>query len=1269
MSTHSPSHPELMFPGDGEMARQMQVFDWASTPVGPPAGWPESLRSAIRLILSSRYPMFIWWGREHLTHFYNDAYAPVLGTKHPAALGQSGARVWAEIWDVIGPMTEGVFDGRAHWSEEFPLILERHGYREETYFTFSYSPILEPAGTVGGFFCTCMEETRRVLAERRLKTQRALAEISGAQSIEEACAEAARALAGNLHDFPFALIYLLDTDAGVATLAPEGATCEPQVALRRIELGGPDDVWTLGTVLRAGRPRVVEAFERAFVDAVPARPWGEAPTRALVAPLPRPGGSLAGFAVFGISPRQLFDAEYLGFGELVARHIATGIGSARAYADERRRAESLAELDRAKTAFFSNVSHEFRTPLTLLLGPLEDVLASNGLAPEQRTGLDVAHRNSVRLLKLVNTLLDFSRIEAGRVEATFEQTDVAAYTAELASVFRSAVERAGLSLDVRCAPIAALAFVDREMWEKIVLNLLSNAFKYTLEGRITVATAERDGWVELVVQDTGTGIPAAELPHVFERFHRVRGSQGRTHEGTGIGLALVSELVKLHGGTVGARSEVGRGSTFTVRIPAGSAHLPPDRIGATRALASTALGAGPYIEEALRWLPDVLPAPQAASRLESLTMVTTRGARVLVADDNADMRDYIVRLLRQYWDVEAVADGAAGLEAIRAHRPDLVLSDVMMPRLDGMGLLRAIRDDPALRALPVILLSARAGEESRVEGWDVGADDYLVKPFAARELLARVNAHLEMARVRREAVAEREREETRYRSLVEATTSIVWHADASGDVTYGPRLGEFTGLSKAEFVGSGWLAAIHPEDRDGALAVWESARRDGMPAAAEHRMRRRDGVYRSVVVQAVPMRSGAGEIEEWVGTITDITDRRQAEARLEQTIGALREADERKDEFLAMLAHELRNPLAATQNATRLLALLGVDEPRFLQARTIIERQTGHLVRLVDDLLDVSRITRGKISLHREPLSLHAVVSAAVELARPAVDRLSHVLTISHAQENVRLEGDFARLVQVVSNLLTNAAKFTPAGGRITITTQQTADRATIRVRDSGVGISRELQGSVFDLFVQGDGGLARTQGGLGIGLTLAKRIVELHQGTIEVRSEGVGRGSEFIVTLPALPASAQLARPQAPRLTGGSRPLRIMLVEDNPDAAESFTLLLELGGHEVRAADEAREALRLVEDFVPDLAFVDVGLPGIDGYELATRLRAHPSCQSSVLVALTGYGRDEDKRRASEAGFDHHMTKPVDFEAVDHLLANVSAPAGGVIEERGGVQ
>ncbi|MGH7319393.1 MAG: ATP-binding protein, partial [Candidatus Rokuibacteriota bacterium] len=375
------------------------------------------------------------------------------------------------------------------------------------------------------------------------------------------------------------------------------------------------------------------------------------------------------------------------------------------------------------------------------------------LPPTQRERQEVAHRNAMRLLRLVNSLLDFSRIEAGRVDAVYEPVDLAALTADLASVFRSAVERAGLKLIVDCATLGRPVHVDRDMWEKIVLNLLSNAFKFTFEGGITVALRPAEERVELLVRDTGTGIAAEELPHIFERFHRVRSAHGRTHEGTGIGLALVQELVKLHGGTVRVTSELNRGATFTVAIPFGTAHLPADRIGATRTLTSTALGAAPYVEEALRWLPDEIAADVAAF---SAAPVSTQGARVLLADDNADMRDYVRRLLSQHWTVEAVGDGQAALEAARARRLDLVLTDVMMPRLDGFALLRALRAEAGTRSIPVILVSARAGEESRVEGLDAGADDYLVKPFSARELLARVNAHLELARVRREMM-DRER--------------------------------------------------------------------------------------------------------------------------------------------------------------------------------------------------------------------------------------------------------------------------------------------------------------------------------------------------------------------------------------------------------------------------------------------------------------------------------------------------------------------------------
>ena len=363
------------------------------------------------------------------------------------------------------------------------------------------------------------------------------------------------------------------------------------------------------------------------------------------------------------------------------------------------------------------------------------------------------HRNAQRLLRLVNTLLDFSRIEAGRVEAVYEPTDLAALTADLVSSFRAATDRAGLSLIVDSAPLAEEAYVDRGMWEKIVLNLVSNAFKFTFEGSITVRVRLGEKAFELEVADTGTGIAPAETPRLFERFHRVEGARSRSHEGSGIGLALVEELVRFHGGAVAVDSEEGRGTTFVIRIPRGSAHLPAERIKAARRLPSTSTGAMAYVEEALRWTGDS-PEPPWAPEPER------DGAprpRILFADDNADMRDYVARLLRERWDVTVVANGDDALARIRRSPPDLVVSDVMMPGLDGFGLVQAMRADPVLRAIPVILLSARAGEDAAAEGLGAGADDYIVKPFTARDLLVRVASKLSSARAAREANAIKER--------------------------------------------------------------------------------------------------------------------------------------------------------------------------------------------------------------------------------------------------------------------------------------------------------------------------------------------------------------------------------------------------------------------------------------------------------------------------------------------------------------------------------
>ena len=740
--------------GGGEMGALMRAIDWSKTAVGPVEDWPQSLRTALSILLETGFPMYIAWGPA-FTQFYNDGYRPILGsTKHPAAMGISTRETFAEIWSIIGPMFEGVMAGKPVFVSDFHLPLDRHGFVEECYFVFSYSPIREEQGNVGGVLVTVTETTARVLDARRLVTLQDLAAKGQHVQTASAAAEiAAEVLGDNPADVPFALVYLLDATGGRAELAgAAGVAAGGAGSPTPIDVAVGDAVWPLGAVLATRQPELVELRPRTAASL--AGP-NVAPSRALVLPIFTPGGErAAGVLVAGLSPRLVFDAKYRGFLELVAGHVGSAIARVRALEEAKARAEALAEIDRAKTAFFSNVSHEFRTPITLMLGPAEDALATaEELSPAERERWAIVHRSALRLSKLVNTLLDFSRIEAGRIEASYEPTELSELTGELASMFRSAIERSGLELRLDLPPLREPAYVDREMWEKIVQNLLSNALKFTFEGEISVSLRLRETQFELLVRDSGIGIAEGELPRVFERFHRIKGVRSRSHEGTGIGLALVAELVKLHGGTVGVESAEGLGTTFTVRLPRGREHLPEERIGAARTLPPTRTGVAPFVVEALRWVsaenettvarPGELPAASQGARR----------ARIVLADDNADMRDYLSRLLGERWDVEACANGDAALRAIRRAPPDLVVSDVMMPGLDGFGLLSAIRRDADLRTTPVILLSARAGEESVTEGLDAGANDYIVKPFSARELLVRVASKIAVAEVAREARA------------------------------------------------------------------------------------------------------------------------------------------------------------------------------------------------------------------------------------------------------------------------------------------------------------------------------------------------------------------------------------------------------------------------------------------------------------------------------------------------------------------------------------
>ena len=740
--------------GGGEMAKLIKSIDWSETPLGPIADWPQSLCTVVSLVQASSSPISLVWGEQH-TQIYNDGYWPICGDKHPEAMGQDFRECWATAWPMIGEAYESAMAGTTAYLENIRMFLDRYGFLEETWFTFSFSPITDENGEVAGLFHPVTELTRQSLSERRTKVLRDLAAAAGlSESTQDTFRLAADVLAKADLDIPFVLFYLIDADGRCAQrVAAAGLPSKSSLCPESVGLEDATAPWEVASVVRSGKSVRLDNAEGRF-EGMTVGPYPEVPRTVMTMPIRLSGQERpAAVMVAGLSARLLVDDEYLGFVELVASSVGATLASAKAHETERQRAEALAELDRSKTAFFSNVSHELRTPLMLIRGPLEEYL-SLAETDAQRESANIAYRNANRLLKLVNSLLDFSRIEAGRMQARFAPCDLGALTTDLASGFRSVMESNGLTLEVDCPTPPVPVYVDRSMWEKIVLNLLSNAFKHTLEGGIQVRLASSPDSVELSIADTGIGIATKELPRLFERFHRVEGVEARTYEGTGIGLSLSRELVRLHGGEIKVSSTPGKGSTFTVVLKTGRSHLPAEQIReqAGRDSAASEIAAA-YIEEAGLWsVDDVERNAQAQSDMPDSSPVAdgVDRPRILLADDNADMRAYIGRLLANHYRVTAVADGQAALQAARAQPPDLVLSDVMMPRLDGFGLTQALRGDERTRRIPVILVSARAGEESAIDGLEVGADDYLVKPFSAHELLARVRSLLSLSTMRAE---------------------------------------------------------------------------------------------------------------------------------------------------------------------------------------------------------------------------------------------------------------------------------------------------------------------------------------------------------------------------------------------------------------------------------------------------------------------------------------------------------------------------------------
>lgn len=497
--------------------------------------------------------------------------------------------------------------------------------------------------------------------------------------------------------------------------------------------------------------------------------------------------------------------------------------------------------------------------------------------------------------------------------------------------------------------------------------------------------------------------------------------------------------------------------------------------------------------------------------------------------------------------------------------------------------------------------------------------------------------------------------EQRFRAAIDAVQGVVWTNSPSGEMLgEQPAWTALTGQNFDQYQSFGWATAVHPDDSQSTIDAWQSAVRESRPFVFEHRLRRHDGQWRQFSVRAIPLFDAHGAIREWVGVHIDITDQREVEKHLRQTEAALREVNSRKDVFLATLSHELRNPLAPIRNAASLLAKASLTTEAHERSRLIIVRQVAHMASLLDDLLDVSRITRGAFALKKEFVNLQSLLAEAVETARPLIDAKRHILKLEWPSDPIQVEADPIRLVQIATNLLTNAAKYTDPEGVITFRVTTKDDEILMSIRDTGIGLAPSMLTKVFEMFSQVEPEDGRTEGGLGIGLALVKGLVELHGGRIEVHSAGLERGSEFIVALPVVHADAN-GPARAPSndaenpFPHGSR--RVLVADDNKDGAESLAMLITASGHQVFIANSGPEALQMAATHQPHIAILDIGMPGMDGYQVANRIRSEPWGIHMTLIAVTGWGQEEDKKRSRQAGFDHHLTKPADPIKLEALI------------------
>ena len=963
--------------------------------------------------------------------------------------------------------------------------------------TFSFSPIRDESGNVGGIFHPISESTEKMLSSRRTQVIRDLAiQISKAQSLSEMYESVRISHSMFDLDLPFLIFFEVNAITGQPELKSYSGLEDNSSLLT-------ESTWGLQSFRDVSQVNDLAAKFGAFKSG----PYEKPPQTAMIIPVYSPGGDQPIlYAVAGVSSAREIDTDYRSFYDLLRNTLTTAVTNIRAYEEEQKRAQALAQIDKAKTAFFSNVSHEFRTPLTLMIGPLEDSLADTEepLTPKQHKRQELIHRNSLRLLKLVNSLLDFSRIEAGRIQAHFQPVNLSAYTSELASVFRSTIESAGLKFKISCEKMPEEIYVDRDMWEKIILNLLSNAFKFTFEGSVQVSCAWKNDGAVIKVSDTGIGVSQEEVPRLFERFHRVHGAKSRTYEGTGIGLALVYELVKMHGGEISVQSELGKGTTFEIFMPKGRGHLPQEKILDGKKLESTSIASSAYIQASM-W---------GGTESGSVASKTETSKTILLADDNTDMRNYVASILGEKWNVLTAQDGEEAYSIAARVVPDLVLTDVMMPVLDGFGLLKKIRDDHNLRSIPTVLLSARAGEEAKVEGLKAGADDYLVKPFSAKELITRIDAILSMNSLRFEATKELALNAEKFRStFAHASVNIAMLSLDGTILEINNAFLTKTGYNSEEVIGKNFAVVTYPEDVESNKQTLEKlSRGEEISATFEKRYIKKDGSSFWVKTSVSSALGPDNEPLYLIAVSQDIDAIKTSEHKYMEAVRELEEEKDLREKFVATLTHDLRSPMTSAKVSAQLIQRKpeSLDSVQSQAARIV--NNVNRADKMIQDLLDANRIQAGeKIPLTIEAIDIDVIVHDTLDnFITLYGDRFSY----KHDQKKITGYWSLSGIARILDNLINNAIKYGETNGIIEVERISSDKFMELSVHNFGNPLSKDDQDHIFDPYKRSKTAETGKQKGWGLGLTLVRGVTEAMGGTVSVESSATS-GTTFKVVLP----------------------------------------------------------------------------------------------------------------------------------------------------------